>query len=375
MITGEAPATAATIAENVKIIEPGQKTQARWGYEAESLNEEDFENTKVFARVAPKDKQVIVERYQNKERVVAMTGDGVNDALALSMADAGVVMGIAGTDVAKQAADIIITDDSFNSIVTGIRQGRNLFQKIRMMIFFYICINLAEALLYFGSTFLLQDYAVFDNWQRVYIFSLAHGLPPMAMIFDRSDKGIMEREPLDGEGIFNKNLLLALVVTALTLSVILYLVFYLAYHEIIPVVEFNRSGIDFSPSDWYSDDNILRPNGWKHAKARTMLITTIFYCECLIVLSFRRMNKSILSAFVEDRFWFVYFCVFLLPISHIALMYFPPFQEILVDYTTINLELIFLTPLDWLICIGAAMIPIAVLEGLKAYKRNNGEFF
>ncbi|MFW9914829.1 MAG: cation-translocating P-type ATPase [Candidatus Thorarchaeota archaeon] len=374
MITGDAPATAGTIAENVKIVEPDQKARVRWGHEAESLNDDDFEKTRVFARVAPKDKQVIVERYQNKDRVVAMTGDGVNDALALSMADAGVVMGISGTDVAKQAADIIITDDSFNSIVTGIRQGRNLFQKIRMMIFFYICINLAEALLYFGATFFL-DGAILDNWQRVYIFSLAHGLPPMAMIFDRSDKGIMEREPLDGEGIFNKNLLLALFVTALALSSMLYLVFYLTYNEVIPVVEFNRSGIDFSPSDWYSDDNIVGPDGWKHAKARTMLLTTIFFCECPIVLSFRRMNKSILSAFTEDRFWLVYFCVFLLPIAHIVLMYFPPFQEILVDYTTINLELIFLTPLDWVICIGAAMLPIAALEGLKAYKRTKGEYF
>ncbi|MHA2233043.1 MAG: HAD-IC family P-type ATPase, partial [Candidatus Hodarchaeales archaeon] len=374
MITGDAPATAATIAENVNIIKPDREIDVRRGHEAGSLNDLDFENTGVFARVAPKDKQIIVERYQNKDRVVAMTGDGVNDALALSMADAGVVMGIAGTDVAKQAADIIITDDSFNSIVTGIRQGRNLFQKIRMMIFFYICINLAEALLYFGSTFILGGPAILDNWQRVYIFSLAHGLPAFAIIFDKADQGMMKRKPLDGEGIFNKNLLLALFVTAITLSAMLYLVFYLAYNSIIPVEEFNKLGIDFS--DWYDkDDNILAPKHWEHAKARTMLITTIFLTECLVVLSLRRMNKSILSAFTEDRFWVVYLCVFLLPISHMILMYFPLSQEVLVDFTTINLELIYLTPIDWLICIGAAMVPIAALEGVKAYKRRNGEFF
>ncbi|MFX0117181.1 MAG: cation-translocating P-type ATPase, partial [Candidatus Hodarchaeota archaeon] len=286
MITGDAPATAATIAENVHIIEPGQKTTARWGHESETLSDKDFEETRVFARVAPKDKQVIVERYQKKDRVVAMTGDGVNDALALSMADAGVVMGIAGTDVAKQAADIVITDDSFNSIVTGIRQGRNLFQKIRMMIFFYICINLGEALLYFGSTFILGGPAVLDNWQRVYIFSLAHGLPAFAIIFDRADKGIMEREPLDGEGIFNKNLLIALFITALVLSVMLYLVFYVAYYEVLPVWDFNKEG--YFIDEWYDPDKgFLKPDDWNHAKARTMLITTIFLCECLVVLSLR----------------------------------------------------------------------------------------
>ena len=120
MITGDSPATARAIASQISIVSE-EGDIAVEGKDIENIeNYEEFSKIKVFARVAPEHKEDIVEQYQEQKKVVAMTGDGVNDALALNMADAGVAMGITGTDVAKEASDMVISDDSFNSIVTGI---------------------------------------------------------------------------------------------------------------------------------------------------------------------------------------------------------------------------------------------------------------
>ncbi|MHA2361618.1 MAG: cation-translocating P-type ATPase, partial [Candidatus Thorarchaeota archaeon] len=143
MITGDSAATARTIAANLNIHR--ENSLVIEGGKIEILDDNDFKRVNVFARVNPAHKQVIVERYQDQDKVVAMTGDGVNDALALAMSDAGIAMGITGTDVAKEAADLVITDDSFESIVTGVHQGRGLFSKIRTMIYFYVAINLFES--------------------------------------------------------------------------------------------------------------------------------------------------------------------------------------------------------------------------------------
>ncbi|MHA2376846.1 MAG: HAD-IC family P-type ATPase, partial [Candidatus Thorarchaeota archaeon] len=118
MITGDSAATARTIAANLNIHR--ENSLVIEGEQIEILDDNDFKRVNVFARVNPAHKQVIVERYQDQSKVVAMTGDGVNDALALAMSDAGIAMGITGTDVAKEAADLVITDDSFESIVTGV---------------------------------------------------------------------------------------------------------------------------------------------------------------------------------------------------------------------------------------------------------------
>jgi Ca2+-transporting ATPase len=289
MITGDSPLTASSIANSIGMVYIKDKHKVFEGKMASELNDEDFIDTRVFARVAPEDKRVIVERYQNQKRVVAMTGDGVNDALALSMADAGIAMGIAGTEVSKQAADLVIADDSFNSIVTGIREGRALFQRIRVIIFFYICLNLAEAAVYIGTSFLngipgFEGFILMDNLQRVYIFGIAHSFPPIALIVDRVPKDIMDRTPIDTAEIFNKKLALTLLITSVSIATVIYVVYFSTFFRLIPALENFLEGY-FVPI-FYTDIRPpnSRPLHWSHAKARTMMHTILYLTIPFVVL-------------------------------------------------------------------------------------------
>lgn len=363
MITGDSPITAGTIAKEVDILKEGQAVHE--GEEVTSLEDDEFNNTAVFARVSPQHKQIIVERYQQVNRVVAMTGDGVNDALAVSMADAGIAMGITGTDVTKQASDLIITDDSFNSIVTGIREGRGLFVKIRMMIWFYLCINLAEALVYF-STSLIPNFTLLETWQRVYIFSLIHAFPAFGLIWDRIGREIMERKPLDTEGILNRKLTKALLFTAFTLAGVISLVYFVTYRGFIPVSAYNKGG--FLPLEsWSSQD-------WAQAKARTMFLTIVFISEATLVLSIRRMDQSFFTS-LRSASWFVYIMVLFVPILHFIGMYYPSLQYFMIDLIGFNVEILRLAWYDWVICLGGGFTPILILELYKRHIRHKGDSF
>ncbi|MFX1254878.1 MAG: cation-translocating P-type ATPase [Promethearchaeota archaeon] len=376
MVTGDSPVTAESIAREVGILRENQ--QVHEGKEAATLSDPDFENTTVFARVSPQDKQVIVERYKAKDRVVAMTGDGVNDALALSMSDAGIAMGIQGTAVAKQAADLVITDDSFNSIVTGIREGRSLFQRIRIMIFFYLCVDLAEGLLYVGTAF-IPNFYLLDDWGKIYVFIFLHSLPPLALIFDRYSPDIMRRKPIDTAGIFSKNLAIALIITALTLSFTVALLYFITYTGFIPVDAINQLGYVPDFRNILDPATRLRPETWAHAKARTMLHTTLILSESLLILSIRRMDKDIFTSIKEDSFWFVYLMVLVVPLIHIGIMFVgtlaPTSPNIQAVLSIITFDVILLNLGDWVICAIAAIIPILVCELYKLYIRRQNQFF
>ncbi|NMC06287.1 MAG: cation-transporting P-type ATPase, partial [Candidatus Lokiarchaeota archaeon] len=203
MITGDSRDTGAAIGRELGILSEGEEVME--GKDIPDLDDETFIKTAVFSRVSPSDKQVIIKRYQDKGKTVAMTGDGVNDALALGMADVGLAMGITGTDVAKEAADMIISDDSFNTIELGIREGRGLFAKIRTMIFFYIFVNVAEAIVLIGTAFVNIDFRLFDTGLQInLIYVLPHSFPPLGLTFDRTSLDVMDEKPRDAEEIFSK---------------------------------------------------------------------------------------------------------------------------------------------------------------------------
>jgi Ca2+-transporting ATPase len=371
MITGDSPITAKAIAKEVGIVRGDELVVE--GNQIKNLTEEEFFKARIFARVSPQHKQVIVEKYQSKNKIITMCGDGVNDALALTNADVGICMGIAGTEVAKQASDVVIADDSFTSTVLGIREGRGLFDRIRVMIFFYITLNIAEAIIYFASSF-IPGFHLVNDFQRVYIFSTAHLIPPLAFIFDSITKEIMDYPPRDDEEIFNKKYVFALIVLALSLAFSGGMVFLLGYFNLLSISSFNQTGI--VPILFGEPGSMLSsPVTLEHAKARTMFVTVLVITESLVVLSLRRLNKSIFRSFKEDRKWIVYILVFSVPILHILLMYIKPLQILAAKIFPFPPEFLPLGILDWLVILVAVIIPLATLEMYKYFIRRRKSYY
>jgi P-type Ca2+ transporter type 2C len=361
MITGDSVETAKNIAVQVGISR--ETDLAVEGSDIDHLSNEDFLRTSVFARVSPEHKTGIVDRYRKQNRVVAMTGDGVNDAPAISMADVGISMGITGTEVAKQAADVIITDDSFNSIVAGIKEGRGLFHKIRSLIFFYVAINLAESMIYFGSTLLSPSFYLINTWQQLYVLLTAHSLPAFVLIVDHLSKDVMREKPRDTEEIFNKKVITVLLIFSISLSAIFYTVYFGTLYGSIPLFEGNKIG--YVPI--LNGGDPMNSVNWSQAKARTMFLTVLLVAECTLILSLRRTNKTIFKTLREDNYWFIWPLILAVPIIHLVLMYLPGLQLTLTEVVGASLEVIPLTLVDWGIAVVLGLIPVGLLEFYKKW--------
>jgi Ca2+-transporting ATPase len=368
MITGDNPETARTIAEEVGISRSNDPpSTVVTGAELQSCSEERFLGASVFARTSPEDKMVIVRRYKELGRPVAMTGDGVNDALALSAADIGIAMGETGTEVAKQSADIILADDSFESIVVGIRQGRGIFQKIRSIIFFYIAVNLAEAIVYFTAEF-IPGFVLLNAWQHIFILITAHSFPPFALIVDHLNRDVMREKPKEREGILSKRLLVGMFLFAITLAGAFSLVYLGALSGAIPISPENKMGYLIQTAGPGSPT-------WEQAKARTLLIAVALIAESLLVVSLRRLNKTIPRMLREEPRWPAWGLI-LFPITVLALlMYLPSIQNTLLERFGLNFELIRLAPTDWGAVLLLAIVPVALLELYKVYMRKTGKEF
>ena len=213
MITGDHPRTAAVIAQELGIAEDGR---AITGAELEKLPEEAWARTvaevSVYARVNPEHKLRIVEALRRSGAVVAMTGDGVNDAPALKKADIGIAMGITGTDVSKQAADVVLADDNFASIVAAVEEGRAIFANIRKFLRYLLSSNIGEVLTMFFGVLLAERIGLNAEGggvvlpllatQILWINLVTDGLPALALGVDPADDGLMQQPPRPaGEGV------------------------------------------------------------------------------------------------------------------------------------------------------------------------------
>jgi Ca2+-transporting ATPase len=200
MITGDHKITAAAIARELGILKENDLTLT--GSELDNLDENEFENrverVSVYARVYPAHKLRVVEALKKKGYVVAMTGDGVNDAPALKAADMGIAMGITGTDVSKEASSMILTDDNFASIVSAVEEGRNIFKNIKNFITYGLTAHIGEVLIVLIAILGWQILPLLAV-QILWINLITDGLPPMALSVEPPDRGLMKQKPRNVE--------------------------------------------------------------------------------------------------------------------------------------------------------------------------------
>lgn len=368
MITGDHPATAKTIASEMGIYKDHDLVVE--GSEIKELRHVFFKEVSVFARVEPLDKEIIVRNYQEEGKIVAMTGDGINDALALKLANAGIAMGITGTDVAKETADMIISDDDFTSIEKGVRIGRGLFSKIRTIIFFFICLNIMEAAIFFGYEFFPYFEIFKSNWQHIYIFGIVHSLPSLALVVDTHPKDIMDEPPRNGEEILNKYMWLMLLIQAFLMGIGIVLAIELTRNGIIPLNGWNTN--EFFQLSYIPDDTSNKE--LLDMKARTMFMTTLYIVETFFIWTIRRPNKSLIKSFKEE-FSVILFIISILTISlHVLVIMFSFSLNNSINNTlglNFQLNFMFLSATDWLICIGLALPGLFGIEILKFYARKN----
>ncbi|HAZ0573552.1 TPA: HAD-IC family P-type ATPase, partial [Enterococcus faecium] len=216
MITGDHVVTASAIAKELGIL--NDPSEALSGSELHQLSDEELDARvkalSVYARVTPEDKIRIVKSWQRTGAVVAMTGDGVNDAPALKASNVGCAMGITGTDVAQSAADMILTDDNFATIVDAVSQGRSVYQNIRKAINFLLSCNISEIFIVLIAM-LLGWGAPFTAVQLLFVNVVADGLPGFALGREPAEHGIMDQPPIPkNEGIFARGLLQKIAINA-----------------------------------------------------------------------------------------------------------------------------------------------------------------
>jgi Ca2+-transporting ATPase len=324
--------------------------------------------------VSPENKQKIVENHQAHNRVVAMTGDGVNDALALNMADAGIAMGIQGTDVAKDSSDMVLSDDSFNSIVEGIRRGRGIFTNIRSVVFFFVCINLFEGIVQFILAVILGlpyflDELFYMQW--IFLSVTLHLFPSLILTFDTVSSDVMKHNPRDSEEILSKRILLLMVIYGALLAISMFLTYFIVHSWNYPIFEQNYDFGNLNHLYLYTDvDMGVRRKG----KTLTMLMATLYFCECALALQIRRPNKSLMKSLQEDSNRFMYIVLGILFGVFLSLMYIPGFQVWLAELG-LNFQFMRLTIEDWLVCFGISCICIISFEFVKYWARKKEIFF
>ncbi len=376
MITGDSQPTAAAIGRQINILN-SQEHALLDGVQMKDVSAEtDLSQVRIFSRVSPQDKQKIVENFQNHNRVVAMTGDGVNDALALNMADAGVAMGIQGTDVAKESADMIISDDSFRSIVEGVRRGRGIFANIRSIVFFFICINLFEGIVQFLLAVIFDLPYFLDlefNEMWIFLSITLHLFPSLILTFDTVSKDVMQETPRDSEEILSKKILYLMLIYGGLLAISMVLSYFTVYSWNYPIFEGNTSFGNLDALYLYSSETSILWEGidLRVAKTLTMLMATLYFCECALALQIRRPNKSLWKSLREEGNRFMYLVIGLLFGVFLALMYIPGLQTGLA-IIGLNFHFMALTIVDWLVCFAYASICIGSFEFIKwvARKKN-----
>ena len=329
MITGDHVVTASAIAKNLGILQDGDR--AITGAELDAMSETELdaavEQISVYARVSPENKIRIVKAWQKKNKVVAMTGDGVNDAPALKAADIGCAMGITGTDVAKGAADMTLTDDNFATIVDAVREGRGIYANIRKVVGFLLGTNIGEVITVFAAM-LLWHRSPLLSMQLLWINLVTDSLPAIALGMEEVEPGVMRQKPKPkDEGIFAHGLGVRVVLQGLMFGILSLAAFWIG---------------------WQSTGDL--------AGGQTLAFMTLALSQVVQAFNMRSDRSLFKTGFFTNRRLNL---ACLLSVALVALVLFTP--------ASIAFGLITLSPQLYLIGLGLSLVPFVVMELSKAF--------
>ncbi len=370
MITGDYADTAAAIAEEIGLKREDSRVVT--GAELERMSDEelvnDIDNIDVFARVNPSHKVRIVEAFRTRDQVVAMTGDGVNDAPALKRASIGVAMGITGTDVSKEAADMILTDDNYVSIVNAVEQGRVIYANIRKFIYFLISCNLAEIAVIFIAT-LVGWTSPLTPIQLLWLNLLSDGAPALALGMEKGEPDIMDRPPRSPkEPIINGDMIIGMIVQTFIMTLVTLGAFVIGRDIIGPrIAEQVMQDQGFTTQAQmveYVKENYGEEAGLEIIVAQTMAFATLTLSELLRAYTARSEYFSIFKIGVFSNKYMQYAVVasFVLFLGVVYL----PFLQPIFNTTTIILE-------EWLYIVPLVILPSIAAEVTKVLLRSRLE--
>jgi len=339
MITGDYPNTAKAIAESIGLLRPGHKV--RTGADVDAMSDEVLQDEvaeiDVFARVSPEHKMRIVNALRAQDHVVAMTGDGVNDAPAIKAADIGVAMGITGTDVAKETADMVLTDDNYASIVSAVEQGRIIYSNIRKFVYYLISCNMAEIVIIFIPTmfgrFLFPEAAAhgllspLEPIQLLWLNLVTDGAPALALGTEKGDPDIMDQQPRPTkEPIINKLMLTGVIVQTIAIAVTTLIAFAIGLKQ---------------PDPRY---------------AETLAFTTLVFSELIRAYTARSERTPILKIGVFSNKW-MNWAVLGSGALMLLVLYVPFLQKI---FNTVSLGWV-----EWRLIIPLFLVPSIAAEAVK----------
>lgn len=327
MITGDHVITAKAIASQLGILT--RKSKVLEGKVLAEMSVEELEavvdDVSVFARVSPEHKLKIVKALQNRGHIVAMTGDGVNDAPAIKAADIGVAMGITGTDVAKEASALVLLDDNFATIKAAIKEGRNIYENIRKFVRYLLASNVGEILVMLFAMLLALPLPLVPI-QILWVNLVTDGLPAMALGLDQPEENVMKRGPRSpNEGVFSRGLGWKVVSRGFLIGLVTLLAFMIVYHN----------------------DPSQLPYAQTVAFATLVMAQLIHVFDC-------RSERSVLSRNPFGNQYLVWAVISSLLLMLVAI-YYPPLQPI---FHTLPIA-----GKDWLLILGLSAVPTFLLAG------------
>lgn len=345
MVTGDYPDTARAIAREIGLLRD-ENGRVMSGAELDQTDDDDLaslvDEIDVFARVSPVHKVRIVEAFRKRDYVVAMTGDGVNDAPALKRASIGVAMGIAGTDVSKETADMVLTDDNYRSIVAAVEQGRIIYANIRKFVYFLLSANIAEIVAIFTAT-ILGAGSPLSPIQLLWLNLVTDGAPALALGMEKGEPDVMERPPRPpNEPIIDFNMRTNMVVQSLVLSAVTLGAYFI--------------GLNGAPSLGLADSGL--------ALGRTMAFVTISVAELWLAYVSRSELYSLLGLGPFSNKFMQY--AVLTSIILLGLTIYVPFLQPIFDTVPLTFE-------AWRIILPLTLLPPIATEVAKIGLRMRDE--